>query len=154
MATSRTAAAALVEAAAGADLVIGAGDFCNRREGLGDAMAMLAGIAALLLILPALMAGTAPRLDTLFLSPRMAALEGEARRRGVVVASAGNHGLGVAFAGRQLGIPALVVVPLVAIGTLRRRSRVFPGHDGFYDHGGKDELHVCHRTERGQDRDQ
>jgi threonine dehydratase len=42
---------------------------------------------------------------------RMAALDGLARERGVVTASAGNHGLGVAFASRQLGVPALVVVP-------------------------------------------
>lgn len=41
---SRRAAAELTEAAAEADLVIGAGDFCNRREGLTEAMAMLAGI--------------------------------------------------------------------------------------------------------------
>jgi threonine dehydratase len=33
------------------------------------------------------------------------------RARGVVAASAGNHGLGVAWACRQLGIPGLVVLP-------------------------------------------
>ncbi|TCP44499.1 metallophosphoesterase family protein [Rhodovulum marinum] len=49
---SRTAAAALVEAAAGADLVIGAGDFCNRREGLDEAIVMLAGIAAPMVLVP------------------------------------------------------------------------------------------------------
>ena len=42
---------------------------------------------------------------------RIAALEGEARHRGVVAASAGNHGLGVAWACRKLGVPGLVVVP-------------------------------------------
>jgi threonine dehydratase len=42
---------------------------------------------------------------------RIALLEGEARYRGVVAASAGNHGLGVAWACRLLGVPGLVVVP-------------------------------------------
>ncbi|MGC9420129.1 MAG: metallophosphoesterase family protein, partial [Rhodovulum sp.] len=41
-----------VDAAAGADLVIGAGDFCNRREGLGEAIAMLAGIAVPMVLVP------------------------------------------------------------------------------------------------------
>jgi threonine dehydratase len=35
----------------------------------------------------------------------------EARRRGVVAASAGNHGLGIAYAARTLGIRARVFVP-------------------------------------------
>lgn len=42
---------------------------------------------------------------------RLTALTGEARLRGVVAASAGNHALGIAFAARSLGILALVVVP-------------------------------------------
>ncbi|SIO46898.1 Predicted phosphoesterase [Rhodovulum sp. ES.010] len=41
---SRRAAAQLVAAAPEADVVIGAGDFCNRREGLDQAMEMLSGI--------------------------------------------------------------------------------------------------------------
>ncbi|MCA8881424.1 MAG: metallophosphoesterase family protein [Rhodobacteraceae bacterium] len=49
---SRGAAAHLVEAATEADLVIGAGDFCNMRQGLDDAMAMLSGIAAPLVVVP------------------------------------------------------------------------------------------------------
>jgi threonine dehydratase len=38
----------------------------------------------------------------------------EDRRRGVVVASAGNHGLGIAYAARTLGIRARVYVPSTA----------------------------------------
>jgi threonine dehydratase len=38
----------------------------------------------------------------------------DARRRGVVVASAGNHGLGIAYAARTLGIRARVFVPWTA----------------------------------------
>ncbi|MEM8775571.1 MAG: metallophosphoesterase family protein [Pseudomonadota bacterium] len=41
---SRANAAVLVEASAGADLVLGAGDFCNHRAGLSDAMALLSGV--------------------------------------------------------------------------------------------------------------
>ena len=41
---SRRRADALVEAAAQADLVIGAGDFCNRRENLPEAVGLLSGI--------------------------------------------------------------------------------------------------------------
>jgi threonine dehydratase len=38
-------------------------------------------------------------------------LDSETRARGVVTASAGNHGLGVAFASSRLGVDATVVVP-------------------------------------------
>lgn len=49
---ARNRAAAVVEASAGADLVIGAGDFCNMRQGLDDAMAMLSGISAPMVLVP------------------------------------------------------------------------------------------------------
>jgi threonine dehydratase len=42
------------------------------------------------------------------------ALDDEARRRGVVTASAGNHGLGVASASNLTGLPSVVVVPETA----------------------------------------
>ena len=42
----------LVAASAGADLVIGAGDFCIMRKGLDDALALLAGIAAPVVAVP------------------------------------------------------------------------------------------------------
>lgn len=45
-------AAALVAASAEADLVIGAGDFCNMRQGLDEAMALLSGIAAPFVVVP------------------------------------------------------------------------------------------------------
>ena len=41
-------------------------------------------------------------------------LDDEARQRGVVTASAGNHGLGVATAANRTGLPAVVVVPETA----------------------------------------
>ena len=45
-------AAALVEASRDADLVIGAGDFCNARAGLDQAMQMLSGISAPMVAVP------------------------------------------------------------------------------------------------------
>ncbi|MFW8635727.1 metallophosphoesterase family protein [Cribrihabitans pelagius] len=45
-------AAAIVAASAGADLVIGAGDFCNMRQGLDRAVAMLAGLKAPMVAVP------------------------------------------------------------------------------------------------------
>jgi threonine dehydratase len=51
---------------------------------------------------------------------RLDALSPDERRRGVVAASAGNHGLGVALAGRALEIPVEVVVPATSPGVKRR----------------------------------
>jgi threonine dehydratase len=42
----------------------------------------------------------------------LTALEAEERRHGVVAATRGNHGLGLAWAGRRLGAPVTVCVPL------------------------------------------
>ncbi|HVE78783.1 MAG TPA: threonine/serine dehydratase [Gemmatimonadaceae bacterium] len=42
----------------------------------------------------------------------MTALSDDERRRGVVAATRGNHGLGLAHAGRLLGVPVTVCVPL------------------------------------------
>ena len=44
----------------------------------------------------------------------IACLDEATRRRGVVASSAGNHGLGVAFAAKHFGIPATVFVPATA----------------------------------------
>ncbi|WP_271948518.1 metallophosphoesterase family protein [Ruegeria faecimaris] len=49
---ARSRAVELVAASAEADLVIGAGDFCNMRQGLDQAMEMLAGISAPLVLTP------------------------------------------------------------------------------------------------------
>jgi threonine dehydratase len=39
------------------------------------------------------------------------ALDAEARRRGVVAATRGNHGAGLAWAGQRLGVPVTICVP-------------------------------------------
>jgi threonine dehydratase len=44
----------------------------------------------------------------------LSTLDADARSRGVVASSAGNHGLGVAYAAKQLGIPAMIFVPSTA----------------------------------------
>lgn len=49
---ARARAAALVEASADADLVIGAGDFCNMRQGLDEAMRLFEGIKAPMVVVP------------------------------------------------------------------------------------------------------
>jgi len=49
---ARNRAADLVAASADADLVIGAGDYCNMRQGLDEAMQMLSDIAAPLVLVP------------------------------------------------------------------------------------------------------
>src|SRR5512143_2689593 len=41
----------------------------------------------------------------------LATLPAEVRERGVVASSAGNHGLGVAFAARHFGVQATIFVP-------------------------------------------
>src|SRR5687767_3070091 len=51
---------------------------------------------------------------------RLDALTAEERGRGVVAASAGNHGLGVALSARALGVRAVVVVPETSVDVKRR----------------------------------
>lgn len=49
---ARARAADIVAASTEADLVIGAGDFCNMRQDLAGAMALLAGVAAPMVVVP------------------------------------------------------------------------------------------------------
>ncbi|WP_170440254.1 metallophosphoesterase family protein [Ruegeria arenilitoris] len=49
---ARNRAAELVAASVEADLVIGAGDYCNMRQGLDEAMDMLSGISAPMVLVP------------------------------------------------------------------------------------------------------
>lgn len=58
---ARSRAADLVAASAEADLVIGAGDFCNMRQGLDEAMALLTGLQAPMVAVP----GNAESVDEL-----------------------------------------------------------------------------------------
>ncbi|WP_135504503.1 metallophosphoesterase family protein [Roseovarius aestuariivivens] len=73
---ARALAADLVAASADADLVIGAGDFCNHRKGLAQAMEMLAEITAPMVVVP----GNAESAYELraAANPNMTVLHGEA----------------------------------------------------------------------------
>lgn len=55
-------------------------------------------------------------------------LERSKARRGVIAASAGNHALGLAWHGRQLGIPVTVVVPRSAPQVKVQRCRQLGAH--------------------------
>ena len=72
---ARSRAADLVAASAGADLVIGAGDFCNMRQGLAEAMDLLAGMQAPFVAVP----GNAESVDELRTAadPGVTVLHGE-----------------------------------------------------------------------------
>ncbi|HEX2187633.1 MAG TPA: pyridoxal-phosphate dependent enzyme [Longimicrobiaceae bacterium] len=70
----------------------------------------------------------------------LAALPPGEHARGVVTASAGNHGMGVAWAARALGVPAAVFVPAGAPATKRRRIARW-GAELREVPGGYDEAH-------------
>jgi len=72
----------------------------------------------------------------------LAQLEGEARKRGVVAFSSGNHAQAVALAGRLLGIPTVIVMPADAPAVKVAATRGYGAEVVFYDRAA------------GQDRDQ
>jgi threonine dehydratase len=61
----------------------------------------------------------------------------EERRRGVIAASAGNHGLAVAFHAARLGVPATIVMPeyapLIKVTNARRYGAEVVLHGSNYD---------------------
>lgn len=64
-------------------------------------------------------------------------LEDDERRRGVVAASAGNHGLAVAFHAARLGVPAAIVMPesapLIKVTSARRYGAEVILHGANFD---------------------
>lgn len=72
---ARKRAAVLVEESRNADLVIGAGDFCNMRQGLDEAMELLSGIEVPIIAVP----GNAESADELraVALPNMTVLHGD-----------------------------------------------------------------------------
>jgi threonine dehydratase len=78
-------------------------------------------------------------------------LDPDERRRGVVAASAGNHGLAVAFHAARLGIAATIVMPsgapLVKVTSARRHGADVVLHGANYDEAY--ELACALRDERG-----
>lgn len=68
---------------------------------------------------------------------RLMTLSKEEAKRGVMTASTGNHGLGVAFAAKQLGINAIVVFPIGA-STVKRDKMKQAGVEVIQDVGYED----------------
>jgi threonine dehydratase len=64
-------------------------------------------------------------------------LDADERRRGVIAASAGNHGLAVAYHAARLGIPAVIVMPewapLVKVSSARRYGAEVILHGDSFD---------------------
>lgn len=93
-------------------------------DNLREAQAGLAGVSERTPLLPLPFTGLAAevRLKAEHLQPigafkirgawtALRRLPADARRHGVVTSSSGNHGLGIAFAARRLGVRAVVVMP-------------------------------------------
>lgn len=68
---------------------------------------------------------------------RLLQLSAQERARGVVTASAGNHGLAVAFHAERLGVPATIVMPewapLIKVTSARRRGAEVILHGENFD---------------------
>ena len=65
----------------------------------------------------------------------MTALAPEQRQRGVVAATRGNHGAGLAWAGSQLGVPVVICVPL---GNNHEKNAAIRGHGAELVEAGRD----------------
>jgi threo-3-hydroxy-L-aspartate ammonia-lyase len=63
----------------------------------------------------------------------LAKLDADARRRGVVAFSSGNHAQAVALAGRLLGVPATIVMPVDAPAVKVAATREYGAEVIFYD---------------------
>lgn len=82
---------------------------------------------------------------------RLSALEGEARARGVVAFSSGNHAQGVAYAARLLRIPAVIVMPADAPAAKIDSTRRYGAEVALYDRATEDRAAIAARisAERG-----
>ena len=72
----------------------------------------------------------------------------EARARGVVAFSSGNHAQAVALAGRLLGIPAVIVMPADAPAVKVAATRGYGAEVVFYDRAGGSREEVAERIAR------
>jgi threonine dehydratase len=79
------------------------------------------------------------------------ALDSEARARGVIGASTGNHGLGLAYAGRLLGVRVVICVPLnnnpEKNSAIRALGAKLVEHGASYDESAAECARIC--EERG-----
>jgi len=65
----------------------------------------------------------------------MTALSAEQRAKGVVAATRGNHGAGLAWAGAQLGVPVVICVP---VGNNPEKNAAIRGHGAELIEAGRD----------------
>lgn len=80
---------------------------------------------------------------------RLTALSDEERARGVVGVSSGNHAQGVAWAARELGIAATIVMPVDAPEVKLANTRALGAEVVLYDRpGGEDRDEVAERITR------
>jgi threonine dehydratase len=78
----------------------------------------------------------------------MRALPAEPRARGVVAATRGNHGAGLAWAGARLGVPTVICVP---VGNNPEKNAAIRGHGAELVEAGRDydeAVEVAHRLVR------
>jgi threo-3-hydroxy-L-aspartate ammonia-lyase len=79
----------------------------------------------------------------------LAKLDADARRRGVVAFSSGNHAQAVALAGRLLGVPATIVMPADAPAVKVAATREYGAEVIFYDRAaGESREAVAERVSR------
>ncbi len=83
---------------------------------------------------------------------KIASLDADARRRGVVAASAGSHALGVAFAAHTLGTSATVVMPRAVSPTIVGVCRAYDAEVVLEGDVFDDAEVLAHRIEREQGR--
>jgi threonine dehydratase len=79
-------------------------------------------------------------------------LQGEERKRGVVAFSSGNHAQAVALAGKLLGIPATIVMPVDAPGVKVAATRGYGAEVALYDRArgeGREEMAQRIAREKG-----
>lgn len=81
---------------------------------------------------------------------KIASLSEDARRRGVVAASAGSHAQGVAYAAAALGAPATVVMPRGVAETVIRVCEAYGAEVLLEGEVYDDTLALAHRIEREQ----
>ena len=82
---------------------------------------------------------------------RLVQLDDEARRRGVVAFSSGNHAQGVAAAAKWLGMPATIVMPADAPAIKLANTRALGAEVVLYDRFSEDREQIARRivAERG-----
>lgn len=82
---------------------------------------------------------------------KMLHLSTEEKARGVVTASAGNHGLAVAVAGGRLGVSVKIVVPRstpkVKIDKIRKRNAELVLHGDIYDDAEQEAIDLARRED-------